>query len=423
MKNIKYEIDGKRRVVITGIGIVSPIGIGKDNFWESLINGKSGVKRITHFDPSSFPTQIAAEVIDFDPTIWLNKRQIRRMDRFTQFAVSAAKMAYDDANLVIDKNKDNFDIGASIASGIGGIETWEQQHKRLIEMGPGRISPFFIPMMIPNMASSQVSLNFKIRGPIITATTACSASANSIGDAFEIIRRKKAKIMLAGGSEAAITPMGIAGFCNMRAISTRNDEPEKASRPFDIDRDGFVMGEGAGVLILEDLQHAVDRNANIYAEIVGYGMTGDAYHVTAIEESGKNVAKAIEFSLLDARVDIDEVDYINAHGTATKLNDIAETNAIKLALKSNSKKVMVSSTKSMTGHCLGAAGAVEIAACASAIKNKIVPPTINLDKPDPKCDLDYVPHFAREYDVKVAISNSMGFGGHNVAITLKKLLF
>jgi len=421
MKNIDYEIDNKRRVVITGIGIISSVGIGKDSFWKSLISGKSGVDKITRFDPSNFSTQIAAEVNDFNPENWLNKKQIRRMDRFTQFAVSAAKMACDDANLVIDKDKDNFDIGASIASGIGGTETWEQQHKRLIEMGPDRVSPFFIPMLIINMASSQISLHFKIRGPIITATTACSASANSIGDAFEIIRRKKAKIMLAGGSEAAITPMGVAGFCNMRALSTRNDEPKKACRPFDIDRDGFVMGEGAGVLILEDLEHAIERKANIYAEVIGYGMTGDAYHVTAMDMSGKSVAKAIEFSLLDAGININEVDYINAHGTSTKMNDVAETKAIKLALKKNSKKVMVSSTKSMTGHCLGAAGAVEIAACALAIKNKIVPPTINLDNPDPECDLDYVPHFARKHDVKVALSNSMGFGGHNVAITLKKL--
>ncbi len=421
MKNIDYEIDNKRRVVITGIGIISSVGIGKDSFWKSLISGKSGVDKITRFDPSNFSTQIAAEVNDFNPENWLNKKQIRRMDRFTQFAVSAAKMACDDANLVIDKDKDNFDIGASIASGIGGTETWEQQHKRLIEMGPDRVSPFFIPMLIINMASSQISLHFKIRGPIITATTACSASANSIGDAFEIIRRKKAKIMLAGGSEAAITPMGVAGFCNMRALSTRNDEPKKACRPFDIDRDGFVMGEGAGVLILEDLEHAIERKANIYAEVIGYGMTGDAYHVTAMDMSGKSVAKAIEFSLLDAGININEVDYINAHGTSTKMNDVAETKAIKLALKKNSKKVMVSSTKSMTGHCLGAAGAVEITACALAIKNKIVPPTINLDNPDPECDLDYVPHFARKHDVKVALSNSMGFGGHNVAITLKKL--
>jgi len=421
MKNIDYEIDNKRRVVITGIGIISSVGIGKDSFWKSLISGKSGVDKITRFDPSNFSTQIAAEVNDFNPENWLNKKQIRRMDRFTQFAVSAAKMACDDANLVIDKDKDNFDIGASIASGIGGTETWEQQHKRLIEMGPDRVSPFFIPMLIINMASSQISLHFKIRGPIITATTACSASANSIGDAFEIIRRKKAKIMLAGGSEAAITPMGVAGFCNMRALSTRNDEPKKACRPFDIDRDGFVMGEGAGVLILEDLEHAIERKANIYAEVIGYGMTGDAYHVTAMDMSGKSVAKAIEFSLMDAGININEVDYINAHGTSTKMNDVAETKAIKLALKKNSKKVMVSSTKSMTGHCLGAAGAVEITACALAIKNKIVPPTINLDNPDPECDLDYVPHFARKHDVKVALSNSMGFGGHNVAITLKKL--
>lgn len=421
MKNIDYEIDNKRRVVITGIGIISSVGIGKDSFWKSLISGKSGVDKITHFDPSNFTTQIAAEVNDFNPENWLNKKQIRRMDRFTQFAVSAAKMACDDANLVIDKDKDNFDIGASIASGIGGAETWEQQHKRLIEMGPDRVSPFFIPMLIINMASSQISLHFKIRGPIISATTACSASANSIGDAFEIIRRKKAKIMLAGGSEAAITPMAVAGFSNMRALSTRNDEPKKACRPFDIDRDGFVMGEGAGILILEDLEHAVERKANIYAEVIGYGMTGDAYHVTAMDMSGKSVAKAIEFSLMDAGININEVDYINAHGTSTKINDVAETKAIKLALKENSKKVMVSSTKSMTGHCLGAAGAVEIAACALAIKNKIVPPTINLDNPDPECDLDYVPHFARKHDVKVALSNSMGFGGHNVAITLKKI--
>lgn len=421
MKNIDYEIDNKRRVVITGIGIISSVGIGKDSFWKSLISGKSGVDKITHFDPSNFTTQIAAEVNDFNPENWLNKKQIRRMDRFTQFAVSAAKMACDDANLMIDKDKDNFDIGASIASGIGGAETWEQQHKRLIEMGPDRVSPFFIPMLIINMASSQISLHFKIRGPIISATTACSASANSIGDAFEIIRRKKAKIMLAGGSEAAITPMAVAGFSNMRALSTRNDEPKKACRPFDKDRDGFVMGEGAGVLILEDLEHAVERKANIYAEVIGYGMTGDAYHVAAMDMSGKSVAKAIEFSLLDAGININEVDYINAHGTSTKINDVAETKAIKLALKENSKKVMVSSTKSMTGHCLGAAGAVEIAACALAIKNKIVPPTINLDNPDPECDLDYVPHFARKHDVKVAFSNSMGFGGHNVAITLRKI--
>lgn len=408
-----------KRVVITGLGVVSPIGIGSKSFFKELINGTCGVDRITHFDASDMATQIAAEVKNWDPTQWLEYKQAKRMDRFSQFAVVAAILAAEDAGLVVNEHNSE-DVGVYIASGIGGLGELEEQHKKLLEKGPDRVSPFLIPMMIANMASAQVSMHFKARGPVSAVCTACAAGTHAVGDAFEIIRRGDAKVMFAGGSEASITPLGIAGFSAMRAMSTRNHEPKKASRPFDRDRDGFVMGEGAGVLILEELEHALDRRARIYAEMAGYGQTGDAYHLTALESSGTNAARAMSLSLRDAGLEPSEVDYINPHGTSTPLNDEVETRAIKLALGDHAYKVAVSSTKSMIGHCLGAAGAIEAAICALVIENGVIPPTINLDNPCPECDLDYVPWVARKKEVRVAMSNSMGFGGHNVTVVMKK---
>ncbi|CAJ1002175.1 MULTISPECIES: beta-ketoacyl-ACP synthase II [Brevibacillus] len=407
----------KRRVVITGVGVISPVGNDAKTFWNSLLEGKSGIGRITAFDASDYPTQIAGEVKDFNPEAYLDKREIRRTDRFVQFALAATKMAMEDAKLEITaENAER--VGVYIGSGIGGLTTWEEQHLVLLEKGPRRVSPFFIPMMIANMASGAVSIQYGAKGPTSSAITACATGTNAIGDAFRLIQHGHADAMITGGAEATIRPMAFAGFCSAKAMSTRNDEPEKASRPFDIDRDGFVMGEGAGVLILEELEHAKKRGATILAEVIGYGMSADAYHITAPSPEGQ--ARCMRNALRDAGIEPTDVDYINAHGTSTDQGDISETQAIKSVFGDHAYKLAVSSTKSMTGHMLGATGGVEAIASALALRDQILPPTINLENPDPECDLDYVPNQARKADVKVAMSNSFGFGGHNATIVLKR---
>lgn len=409
----------KKRVVITGLGVISPIGIGKDGFFTSLKEGKSGVDKITKFDTEGLNTKIAAEVRNFEPIDFIDKKEAKRMDRYTQFAVAASKMAIEDASLDVDAlDQDRF--GVCIGSGIGGLETLENQYKVMIEKGPGRISPFFIPMMISNIGAGYISMTFNAKGPNMTVVTACASATNAIGEAYKIIQRNDADIMITGGTEASITPMAIAGFCSMKALSQRNEEPKKASRPFDKDRDGFVMGEGAGILILEDLDHAITRGARIYGEIVGYGATADAYHITAPAPEGEGAYKAMRKAVEDAGIEPREIDYINAHGTSTELNDKYETMAIKKLMGDNAYNVMVSSTKSMTGHLLGAAGGVEAIACIMAINEGIVPPTINYEAKDEYCDLDYVPNHARKAVVNYAMSNSLGFGGHNASIILKK---
>ena len=409
----------ERRVVITGMGTLTPIGIGLKAFWEALVAGKSGVGYITQFDASGLDTRIAAEVKGFDPTEYMEKKEVRRMDRYAQMAVAAATMAIQDAKLDLD-SVDRERIGCWIGSGVGGIHALEEQARTLVERGPDRISPFFVPMMIANMASGQVSIMFGLKGPNACTVTACASGAHSIGDAFRIVQRGDADIMLAGGAEAGVSLLSMAGFCAAKALSRRNDEPERASRPFDADRDGFVMGEGAGILILESLESALDRGARIYAELVGYGATADAYHITAPAPGGEGAAQAIRLALQDAGLEPHEVDYINAHGTSTELNDYYETLAIKAALGEAAENVAVSSTKSMTGHLLGAAGGVEAIATVMAIQEGIIPPTINYEKPDPRCDLDYVPNVARRKEVRVALSNSFGFGGHNAVLAFKR---
>lgn len=409
----------KRRVVVTGIGVISPIGTGKDKYFQSLKEGISGVGYITRFDAEGFDTRIAAEVKDFDPAAYIDKKECRRMDRFTQFAVAASKMAVEDAGLNVEAI-DNTRFGVCIGSGIGGMETLEAQHSILKEKGPGRVSPFMVPMMISNIAAGNISIALNAKGPNSTVVTACASATNAIGEAFRTISRGDADIMVTGGSEASITPLSFAGFCAMKALSTRNDDPKGASRPFDKDRDGFVMGEGAGILIIEELEHAKRRGAKIYAEVVGYGATGDAYHITAPAPDADGAYRAMLMAVKDAGIDAGEIDYINAHGTSTELNDKLETLAIKRLLGENAKKVAISSTKSMTGHLLGAAGAVEAIACLMAITEGVIPPTINYTTPDEECDLDYVPNKARKREVRYALSNSLGFGGHNATIILKK---
>lgn len=407
------------RVVITGMGAVTPLGIGKDTFWNALIHGESGIGPLTLIDPTRFPTKIAGEVKKFDPTTFISKKEARRMDRFTQFAVVAAFLAVEDSGLAInDGNRDR--IGVCVSSGIGGIATMEEQCKIFLEKGPDRISPFFIPMLIPNMASGQISILLGLRGPNTCVVTACATGNNALGDAYRLIQRGDALVMVAGGSESAITCLGIGGFCAMKAMSTRNDEPEKASCPFDKRRDGFVMAEGGGVMILERMEHAVSRGANIYAEVIGYGMTSDAYHMTAPDPLGNGAKRAMSLALADAKITPLEIDYINAHGTSTQLNDKIETRAIKEVFGDHARKVAISSTKSMTGHVLGATGALETMVCALAIQDGIVPPTINYEEPDPECDLDYVPNAARRMPVKTAMSNSFGFGGHNAVLVVRE---
>lgn len=405
--------------MITGIGVISPIGIGKEVFFSSLKEGKSGVDIIRRFNPEGLSTKIAAEVKDFEPIDYIDKKEAKRMDRYTQFAVAASKMASEDAHMnheEVDEDR----MGVCLGSGIGGIETLENQYKVMAEKGPGRVSPFFIPMMISNIAAGYISMTFNAKGPSLTVVTACASSTNAIGEAYRMIERDDADIMIAGGTEASITPLSIAGFCSMKALSERNDEPQKASRPFDKNRDGFVMGEGAGILVMEELEHAKKRGARIYGEIVGYGSTSDAYHITAPAPGGEGAFKAMKKAMEDACIIPEQIDYINAHGTSTELNDKYETMAVKKLLGQNAYKVPISSTKSMTGHLLGAAGAVEAIACLMAINEGIIPPTINYRKADENCDLDYVPNVCKKANVNYAMSNSLGFGGHNASIILKK---
>jgi 3-oxoacyl-[acyl-carrier-protein] synthase II len=401
------------------MGAVTPVGIGKDEFWQALLAGKSGIGRINRFDATEFATQIAGEVKDFDPFKYMDKKEAKRMDRFTQFAVAASQMAFEDSGVDLE-HEDHSRIGTIIGSGIGGMDTMHDQIKILLEKGPGRVSPFFVPMMIGNMAAGQVSIIFGLQAICTSVVTACATGTNAIGDAFKIIQRGDADVMVAGGTEAAISPAPVAGFCAMKALSTRNDEPEKASRPFDKERDGFVMGEGAGIVILESLEHAVARGAHIYAEVAGYGVNADAYHITAPAPEGTQAAKCMDMALKDADISPEQVDYINAHGTSTGLNDKNETLAIKSLFGDHAYKLAISSTKSMTGHLLGAAGGIECIAAALTISNSMIPPTINYENPDPELDLDYVPNKARAKEVNVALSNSFGFGGHNATILLKK---
>ncbi|XEC97073.1 beta-ketoacyl-ACP synthase II [Paenibacillus tarimensis] len=408
-----------QRVVVTGMGVMTSLGHELEQFWGNLMEGKSGVSKIEAFDVSEYPTQIAAEIKGFDPgQFGIDKKEARRMDRFVQFAVVASQLAIRDAGISIGQDADPERVGVMIGSGIGGLGTWEDQHNLLLEKGPKRVSPFFIPMMIANMASGQVSMATGAKGPNSTAVTACATGTHSIGDSFKMIARGDADVMICGGAEATIRPTGMAGFCSMRAMSTRNDEPAKASRPFDTDRDGFIMGEGSGVLILESLEHALQRGARIYAEIIGYGMSGDAYHMTEPDPDG--AARCMTRAIRDAGISPEEVDYINAHGTSTPVGDKSETTAVKKAFGDHAYKLAVSSTKSMTGHLLGAAGGVEAVILGLTIKNGIIPPTINLDNQDPECDLDYVPNSPRKADVRIAISNSFGFGGHNATIVMRK---
>ncbi len=409
-----------RRVVVTGMGVVTPIGNTLAEYWDALCNGKSGVDTITLFDASEFTTRIAAEVKNFNPEDFIPKKEVRRMDEFVKFAVCASAMAVKDSGLDFS-TMNPFATGVLIGSGIGGLKVIEDQHKILIERGPSRVSPFLIPMLITNMASGMVSIWFNAQGPNLCVTTACASGTHAIGEAYRHIALGEADVMITGGTESAITPLGLAGFCSIKALSQRNDDPKAASRPFDQDRDGFVMGEGAGILILEEYEHAKKRGANIYCEILGYGCTGDAYHMTAPAPGGDAAARCLEMAVANACVNKEDVDYINAHGTSTPLNDKFETQAIKIVFGEHAKKIPVSSTKSMTGHLLGAAGGIELVATAMTIKTGIITPTINLDNPDPECDLDYVPNTAREVDVKIAISNSLGFGGHNASIVVGKL--
>ncbi|MDH7481332.1 MAG: beta-ketoacyl-ACP synthase II [Armatimonadota bacterium] len=409
----------RKRVVVTGMAPITPVGTGTEKYWQALLNGVSGVGLITHFDASDYSTQIAAEIKDFDPEEYMDRKEAKRMDRFAQFAVAASILAIQDSGFQItDENAGR--VGVLIGSGIGGTSTWEEQHRTLIEKGPRRVSPFFVPMLISDMASGMASIILGAKGPNLAIVTACATATHAIGEAAKIIQRGDADVMIAGGSEAAITPLAVAGFCAARAFSTRNDEPERASRPFDLNRDGFVIGEGAGVLILESLEHALARGAKIYCEITGFGMSGDAFHITAPAPEGEGAARSMAAALKDAGIKPEDVDYINAHGTSTPDNDKTETMAIKRVFGDYAYKVAISSTKSMIGHLLGAAGAVEAIACICAIRDGIVPPTINYETPDPECDLDYVPNEPRKMPVKIAMSNSFGFGGHNATLILAK---
>jgi 3-oxoacyl-[acyl-carrier-protein] synthase II len=408
-----------RRVVITGIGLVSALGIGTAETWAALLCGRSGVTRVTRFDISNYAAQIAAEVQGFDPLNWIEKKDIKKMDLFIQYAIAASQFAMDDSELAITR-ENAADVGVFIGSGIGGFITIEHEHEALLRGGPRKVSPFFIPSAIINLASGQVSIRFGAKGPNLATCTACSASAHAIGESFEIIKRGDANAMIAGGSEAAITPMSLSGFAQLRALSTRNDEPSRASRPFDKDRDGFIIGEGAGVVILEELEQARRRGARIYAEVVGYGSTSDAYHMTAPSEDGDGARRVMAMALRKAAVQPSDVDYINAHGTSTPYNDRLETVAIKNCFGEHAYKVAISSTKSMTGHLLGGAGGLEAGISALAVYHQQVPPTINLDDPDPECDLDYVPHTNRALPIRYALSNSFGFGGTNAALLFKK---
>ena len=405
----------KRRVVITGIGMVTPLGIGNDPTWAGLLEGRSGVSLITKFDTSAYPCKIAGEIRDFAPEDWIEKKEIKKSDTFIHYAIAASQFAVDDAGLEITPEIGDR-VGVIIGSGIGGLPLIEEMHKKLLEKGPGRISPFFIPGLIVNLAAGHVSIRFGARGPNSAPATACATGAHAIGDAFKIIQRDDADVMIAGGTEAVVTPLAIAGFSAMRALSTRNDEPQRASRPWDLDRDGFVMGEGAGIVILEERDRALARGARVYCELTGYGMSSDAYHITAPAEDGSGMIRVMQKAMADAGIEPAEVDYINAHGTSTQIGDRAETLAIKSVFGSLAYELAVSSTKSMTGHLLGAAGGLEAAIIARAMLEGVMPPTINYETPDPDCDLDYVPNSARPKTLRHTLSNSFGFGGTNATL-------
>lgn len=408
-----------RRVVVTGIGLLSAVGLTREETWSGLIQGRSGVALITHFDASTFPVRFAAEVKGFDPQQFIDRKEIKKMDAFIHYAIAASQEAVDDAGLRITP-ENAARVGTSIGSGIGGFSIIEREHTKLMEGGPDRISPFFIPATIINLAAGQVSIRFGARGPNMAAATACSAGAHAVGDSFKVIQRGDADVMICGGSEAAITPMGIGGFAAMKALSRRNDDPPRASRPFDQDRDGFVVGEGAGILILEALELARARGAKIYAEVVGYGASADAFHITQPADDGDGAIRAMAMALNDAGIKPEQVDYINAHGTSTKYNDRLETQAIKRVFGEHAYRLAVSSTKSMTGHLLGAAGGLEAGITCLAIDRQCLPPTINYETPDPDCDLDYVPNRSRPATIRYALSNSFGFGGTNVALLFKR---
>ncbi|MBU0714582.1 MAG: beta-ketoacyl-ACP synthase II [Verrucomicrobia bacterium] len=410
-----------RKVVITGIGVVTPLGCDVKRFWERNVAGVSGVRRVQQFDASPHPSQIAGEVVEFNPNDFLSKKDQRRSDLYCHYAMAAAKMAIVDAGLE-PARADSDRVGVIVASGIGGLQSLQVQHRILMEKGPERCSPFMIPQMICNMAAGLIAIEFQFKGPNYSVVSACASASHALGDAMRLIQYGDADVMITGGSDAGICSLAFAGFCALRALSTRNAEPAKASRPFDKERDGFVIGEGAGILVLEELEHARKRGAPIYCELSGYGATCDAFHETAPDEDGDGAARAMQRAIQDSHANADDVDYINAHGTSTMLNDQCETRAIKRALgEKQARQVMISSTKSMTGHLLGAAGAVEAAICALAVKHGIVPPTINYTTPDPECDLDYVPNTAREKKIRLALSNSMGFGGHNAALAFRPI--
>jgi len=409
----------RRRVVVTGMGLVIPTGIGVETAWKNVCEGKSGIGPLTRFDTNGFDTKIAGEVKSFNPELYIDKKEIKKMDLFIHFAIAAAKEALEDAQLAITPENSE-QIGVIVGTGLGGLPSLERYHKILLEKGPGRISPFFIPMLIANLASGQIAIQFGPKGPNTCVVTACATGAHCIGDAFRVIVYGDAEAMIAGGTEANITPLTIGGFNSMKALSTRNDEPEKASRPFEKNRDGFVVAEGAGIIILEELQFALKRKAKIYGELVGYGYTGDAYHITAPSPDGDGAVRCMRMAIKDAGLKPEDVDYINAHGTSTPLNDLTETIALKTVFGDRAKKVPVSATKSMTGHLLGAAGSTEAIFTVLAIRDGIMPPTINYEEADPQCDLDYVPNVARRKPVKIAMSNAFGFGGTNATLVFKK---
>ena len=407
-----------RRVVITGLGMVTPLGIGVERNWDALCAGKSGIRRIEKFDASLFQSQIAGEVRDFNSEDFMEKQQVRRFDVFIHYAVASARMAMEDSGLrITDKNRHR--VGCVTGSGLGGLSMLEHYHRVLLEQGPRRISPFFIPGIIANMAPGQIAIEFGAKGPNLSIETACAASCHAIGESFRLIKESKADAMISGGAEAVVTPLALGGFCSMRALSTRNDEPEKASRPFELNRDGFVIAEGAGIMIIEEMNQALERGAHVYAEVAGYGMSADAYHVSAPEPDGGGAILCMRNALDDAGFKPADIDYINAHGTSTKLNDESETKAIKMVFEEHAYKVAVSSTKSMTGHLLGGAGGIEAIYTALSIKHGIMPPTINYETPDPECDLDFVPNVARKGPIRAAMSNSFGFGGTNASLILK----
>lgn len=408
----------KHRVVITGLGVTTALGKDKDTFWNNLMAGKSGITPIEGFDVSAYTTRIAGQVHDFNPEDYVERKEARKLDRFVQFAVAATAEALKDSKLNVSEDTDPERVGVIIGSGIGGLGTFEDQHSILLEKGPKRVSPFFIPMMIANMASGQVSIIHGAKGPNVAPVTACASGSHAIGDAFKFIQSGEADVMITGGAEATIRPTGLAGFCSMRAMSTRNDDPTTASRPFDTGRDGFVMAEGSGILILESLEHAQKRGAHIYAEVIGYGLSADAFHMTEPNPDGP--ARCMKMAMRTAGIQPEDVQYINAHGTSTPVGDKSETKAIKMALGDHASRIAVSSTKSMTGHLLGAAGGVEAVICALSLQHQIIAPTINLHDQDPECDLDYVPNVARKADLNIVMSNSFGFGGHNASIVLKK---